>query len=131
MTASAGPTPVDLGPQNPGLSHNYGFAADAGTLRIVVRLTPGFSDALTVQFYVRGSGISYPPGTVEHVTTQVVAGITLPATGSGPLRAQPAFAFLAAFLAAVGGAAIAAGRVLGTKAPRERARDGRQTGLGM
>ena len=71
VKASDGAPPVDLGPQIPGDSENYGLAGDSGTLQVIVHPTAGFSGPLTIGFYVRGTGIQLPEGSADRVTTIV------------------------------------------------------------
>ena len=67
-----GAPPMNLIPQNPGFSENCEFGGDAGTLQIVVRPRIGFTGPLTVQVYVKGTSIEFPPGSVSEVTTRVM-----------------------------------------------------------
>lgn len=70
VTSVSGAAPTDAGPQTT-QSENFGLNGDNGTLRIVVQPPPGFIGPLGVGFYVRGTEIGLPQGTVAGATTLV------------------------------------------------------------
>jgi hypothetical protein len=72
VKAVLGAPPINLVPQVPGFSENCEFVGDTGTLQIVVRPTIGFAGPLTVGFYVKGTSIELPTGSVSEVTTRVM-----------------------------------------------------------
>ena len=72
VNAVLGAPPINLVPQVPGFSENCEFVGDAGTLQVVVRPTIGFTGPLTVGFYVKGTSIELPTGSVSEVTTRVM-----------------------------------------------------------
>lgn len=109
--AASGPSPVDLGPQNPGLSENVQLPADAGEIEFVIQPHVGFTGMLDVSVYVRGTSIAFPDGSVVLVRTQIVAPsahVNLPGTGSGTASTSTAALWRGVLYGALGGALAAA-----------------------
>ena len=90
IAASSGAAPVGVGPQGPG-AQRFELNGDSGTLQVTLRPPAGFAGALTLRFYVPGSGIGMPAGTVAETTTQILpraattatTNIQSPRTGGG------------------------------------------------
>jgi hypothetical protein len=70
VTPVSGEAPTDAGPQAR-YYENYELNGEAGTLRVVVQPPPGFTGLFGLGFYVRGTEIYYPDGTVDGSTTLV------------------------------------------------------------
>lgn len=70
VTAVRGAAPTDLGPQTP-FAENFGLSGASGTWNIVLQPPSGYIGAVSIGFYVRGTEISLPEGTVGGATTEV------------------------------------------------------------
>lgn len=86
VTPVRGAAPTDAGPQGT-YSENYGLNGEAGTLGVVVQPPPGFTGLFGVGFYVRGTEIGYPEGTVAGATTLVALPGSMIITGEVPASA--------------------------------------------
>jgi hypothetical protein len=66
-----GPGFADLGAQLPGSSERIALEGDAGALEVTIRLHPDFVGDAVLSFYVPGTTILEPPGTIAYVHTEV------------------------------------------------------------
>jgi hypothetical protein len=62
---------TDLGAQRAGYSQRIAFAGDAGFLEVTVRIDAAFVGQTGLSFYIPGTGIVEPSGTVSDVRTDV------------------------------------------------------------
>ncbi|MGD0766168.1 MAG: YncE family protein, partial [Dehalococcoidia bacterium] len=81
-----------------------------GSAEITLRVGPSFTGTFTMGIYVRGTGITMPPGSVlvaNTLVTPAVQQLSPPTTGTGPASGMPRNAILGLALAGV--AALGAG----------------------
>jgi hypothetical protein len=71
IRAASGSEFTDIGAQIAGYSERIAFAGDAGILEVTVRIRADFVGETGLSFYVPGTGILMPPGTVSSVRTDV------------------------------------------------------------
>jgi hypothetical protein len=71
IRAVSGPEFTDFGAQIAGQSERIWFAGDGGVLEVTVRIDADFVGETGLSFYVPGTGILMPTGTVNSLRTEV------------------------------------------------------------
>ena len=83
IAARQSDAPNDLGPQNAD-AERIALLSDSGEFDVTLRPHTGFTGALTLSFYVPGTGIALPEGTVDHATSAVAPAGAMVITGEVP-----------------------------------------------